>query len=253
MFRPRHMRVAVAGLALVVAGCGGGASETGTNPRGQTYLSESVSEQGKPRPLVPGSRVSLQFMADGRLLARAGCNMISGPAKVDGGRLVMVDAAVTDMGCAPALMEQDTWLTKLLTAKPAWRLDGTKLRLTSEATEIVLTAEQDLPLTGTTWKVDTIVHGDVASGSTADASLVFDGKKIKLSTGCNTGSAAYTVTGDKMRVSDVATTLKMCPPDLMAPEQAILAVLDGDLTVKIEGTTLQLTQPSGNGIRLRGN
>src|SRR5262245_14958402 len=44
---------------------------------GRTFLSTTVTEQGKDRALVSGTRVSLTFQ-EGRVGANAGCNSMSG-------------------------------------------------------------------------------------------------------------------------------------------------------------------------------
>jgi heat shock protein HslJ len=245
-------------LGLVVAGCGGGgttqpaSSNAGDELRGQTYLSESVTEQGKPRSLVPGTQIVFRFAEDGRLNVRAGCNTISGPASLTGGKLVLRDYATTEIGCDPARQEQDDWLAGVLKTEPAWRLDGLKLRLTSPTTEMVLTTEENRPLIGTEWFLDTVVDGNMASASPGTATLVFDDTKIKITTGCNSGTAQYQLSGQHITVSNVATTRRACPPEQMRPEKAILGVLDGDLTYEIKGAELKLTK-STSALRLRAH
>jgi heat shock protein HslJ len=42
------------------------------------------------------------------------------------------------MGCADALMAQDEWLTRLLREPLNWRLDGDRLELWNDTTNVVL-------------------------------------------------------------------------------------------------------------------
>jgi heat shock protein HslJ len=261
----RSGRVAVVVLALLaLAGCGD--RSTPTDPgsdrdeplRGRTFLSTAVTESGTARPLVDGTRVSLRFTDDGRLLADAGCNTLSGPVTVAGGRLEVAGMAMTEMACDPARHEQDTWLGKLLEGKPSWRLDGTNLVVASASTELVLAdrevAEPDLALRGTKWTVDTLVDGEVVSSvpATASASLLFEADTVAVSSGCNSGSAGYQVSGESIRFGDLITTDKACDQDATALEQAVQAVLQGEVTATIDSDRLVLTHPSGKGLQLRG-
>jgi heat shock protein HslJ len=239
------MRLAVLALVLVLAGCGN-STAAGSALRGHTYLSDSVTG----RSLAPGTRVSLKFTDDGRLVAGAGCNTMSGPVTVDGDKLVLDDLPMTVIACDQARQGQDKWLYDLLGGNPTWRLDGSTLHITAGSTEIVLSEPKAAGLTGTTWELDTIVDGDLASSTSAKATLEFTGQKVTVFTGCNTGSAQYQMSGQRLHVSTVAITRKACPPDLTQAEQAVLATLDGDVDFKIDGTTLTLTNPSGAGLRL---
>lgn len=259
----RLARVIVASLVLAITGCGARAVESqGPNEqdplRGRTFLSTEVTEAGKPLALLPRTRVSLTFTDDGRLLANAGCNTLTGQVTTGGGVIGVGDGlAQTDLGCEPKRLQQDTWLSKVLNNKPTWRLDGTRLVLRSQETELVLldreVADPDRPLAGTTWAVDTLVDGQVA-GSTpaaATATLRFGKDEVKIFAGCNSGSAGYTPTGDTIRFADAAMTRMACPPDIMRLEAAVLGVLRGEVTVRIQADRLTLTTPSGKGIQLR--
>jgi len=141
----------------VLAGCGdAGAASTGaaaTGPgrtgagdvRGRTFESTRVTEQGAPKAMVPGTSVRLSFTADG-FSADAGCNRLSGPARVEGARLVVAGPLMmTEIGCPPALQEQDLWLRGLVSAGAGLVLDGDRLVLTSGTTTVELTERRPEP------------------------------------------------------------------------------------------------------------
>lgn len=244
--------VVLAGV-LAVAGCGSKqepAAQQQPELQGRAFVAESVSEQGKPKPLAEGTQVTFDFTEDGRLLARAGCNMISGPVATGDGRLTAGNLAITEMGCDRPRHEQDSWLARVIESGPALRFDGAKMTLTGPDTEIVFTAKKDLPLTGTQWQLDTVVTGDLAQSSQSTATLVFAGNKVTVTTECNSGQAGYQTAGDKIVFDGVGLTRKACPDELMQAEQAIAPVLDGEVTFKIKNESLELTHPSGNGLRL---
>jgi heat shock protein HslJ len=170
-------------FALAAGGCGqeripqAGAADSkpnGGEPWGRTFLSTSVSENGQPKALVDGTRITLNFFDDGhRLGAQAGCNQMGGPASFQDGRLVVDDMATTEMGCDPPRHAQDEWLARFLTSKPSWAREAATLTLDNGAVRIVLedreVANPDRPLRGTKWVVDTLVERGAASSVPAGA------------------------------------------------------------------------------------
>ena len=258
----------VLALALLVAGsaCGdgsdaAGASDDSVDPWGRIFLSTEVTEGGADRPLVGGTRVRLRFGDDGRTLgADAGCNQMSGDARITDSRLETDDLAMTEMGCDPDRHAQDQWLAGILTDRPSLRLEGNMLTLTGGETVIRLLdreeAEPDLPLRQTRWVVDTVIENDAASSVPAefDAHVVFtDDHHFTGTTGCNSmGGTATIGPDDTMTISGVATTKKACDPDRMRIEQAVLAVLDGEIGFDIDADRLTFTHPNGRGLGLKG-
>jgi heat shock protein HslJ len=248
-------------LLLMVAGCGERAAQPGgqADPlRGHTFLSTEITVAGSPHELLPGTRVSLHFHDDGRLTAGAGCNTMGGQVDTDGGVLdVGAGLAMTAIGCPADEQKQDAWLGGFLADKVEWRHEGDALTLTSGDTTMVLTdrevADPDRPLTGTTWTVDTILDGETASNSAnaSKAALTFADGTVEIAGGCNTGSAGYTSEGDLIRFENPVMTRMACEPDLMTLEQAVLDVLQGEVTVRIEADRLTLEHPSGRGLGLR--
>jgi len=257
-------------LALVIgaAACGrgqvsqaGAAGPDGSEPWGRTFLSTSVTENGQPKALVAGTRITLNFVADGhRLGAQAGCNQMGGPASFEGERLVAGDLATTEMGCDPPRHAQDEWLARFLTGRPQWSRSGSTLTLEGGTTRIVLedreVADPDRPLRGTKWVVDTIVDRDAASSVPAgvEAVIAFDNEnRFGGNTGCNGmgGSAVVDEAKSTITFSEVITTKMACDDDRMRVERAVVATLDGDVTYRIDADVLRLDAPGGHGLRLR--
>lgn len=210
-------------------------------------MSVFVTENGKSKVLVPGTKIRLGF-SDGRLSASAGCNNLGGDYRVADGRLEVGSMATTEMGCPAKLMDQDQWLATVLGSKPQISLDGNNLVLTSETTEITFLdreqAEPDQPLTGITWGLTTILDADVASSVPAGltATLLFDDKGgFTFDDGCNTGGGQYETGDGTIRFSQVVTTKKACGVDEAGVEAAVLAVLNADgVSYSIDHSTLSL-------------
>lgn len=243
-------------MTVVAAACGGSAGDGGVQGggpaadlAGRQFLSEAVEERGEPRPLVPSTRIFLTFDEAGRNVgASAGCNSFSGPYEVEGNRLVVDQMGGTEMGCDEARHAQDQWLVDLLMSDPNFELDGDRLILTSGATVVSLldreVADPDRSLTGTTWVLDTLVEGEVASTPPAGtrASIAFDDDgTFSIETGCNSGGGRYTLEGDRLTFTSYETTLMACKDEREVLEAHMLGLLQaGGVEVEIEADHLTI-------------
>ena len=222
---------------------------------GRTFLSVGVTDDGEPRPLVPGTRIQLRF--DGpNLGANAGCNHMGGNYRIDGDRIAFTGGGMTEMGCDDARHAQDDWLMTFLGAGPTYQLNGHDLVLTSGATVITLVDEEvanpDRQLTGTTWTLSTIFSGgpDGVAMSIPDgvvATLIFneDGT-VHVSPGCNQGGGSYTVEGDAITFGDITLTLMACGGAQGQVESDVLTVLGaGTVQYAIDAGSLTLETADG--------
>jgi heat shock protein HslJ len=232
------------------AAASGGTSATTEALSGRTFLSTGIDGAD----LAEGSQVRLTFEAT-RIGASAGCNQMSGQYEVVDGALKVGMLAMTEMACEEPLMSQDAWLSGFLDGATA-TLDDTTLTLTKDGTTLTLQDESvvnpDLPLEGTRWVVtSTIANQGVSSvPGTAQASLVFDATSVAVETGCNSGSGGYEATDDVITFGPIATTMKMCVDEgIVALEQSVLAVLQGEVQYEIDGNTLTLDR-DGTGLVL---
>ncbi len=238
--------VAGAGLLLASTGCGN-ESSAGGSLKGNVYLSTAVTEDGKPKRLVPNSRVRLTFTDDGRLIADAGCNSMQSPVDTGGGKLSMDDeVAQTAMGCDAARHAQDGWLVKVLKSEPTWKLEADKLTVATGGTTISLTdrktAEPDLSLDGTKWSLETVISGETAShqAGSEKAWITFNGDRVTGSTGCNELQGKVARGTGTLTFGELATTRRACPGDAGKLEQTLLGNLKGDVSHEIDANRLKL-------------
>ena len=254
-------RVAIAALGLLLlVGCGSRAASGGLNDlRGRTFLSTAVTENGHAKPLVPGTRIRLNFDDEGRRVgANAGCNHMGGEARVENGRLVAGDLAMTAMGCDGGRSEQDAWLAKFLSDKPTIRANGAELVLANNTTEIRLldrtVADPDRPLIGTRWVVESIIDRDTASsipqGAVAHVLLNADGT-FTGNSGCNSMGGGAVIATPTIRFAGVYTTKMACEEGRIRLEQAVLGVLQDTVNYEIVADVLRLRHASGKGLDLR--
>lgn len=99
-------------------GCGG---DPATLLQGDEWVVEDIGGGG----IIDGSRVTLNFGADGRLWGRASCNAYQGDYTLTGEGLSLELSATTMMACAPALMDQESKVFALLARVHTFELDPT--------------------------------------------------------------------------------------------------------------------------------
>jgi heat shock protein HslJ len=254
----RMIAVAGAGLLLMLAGCGN-ESSAGGSLKGKTYLSTAVTEDGKPKQLVPNSRVRLTFSDDGRLIADASCNSTQSSVDTSNGKLSLgKELATTAMGCDQPRHAQDAWLTKILLSEPTWKLEGDRLTVTSGGTTISLTdrktVEPDLALDGTKWSLETVISGETASHQAGSEKvwITLNGDRVTGSTGCNDLQGKVARDTGKLTFGEIATTRRACPGDAGKLEQTLLTTLKGDVTYEVDSNRLKLRTASANGLDFTG-
>jgi heat shock protein HslJ len=247
----RMIALAAAGLLLALTACGN-ESEAGASPTGKSYLSTAVTEDGKPKQLAPNTRVRLQFTDDGRLVADVGCNSMQSKVSTSGGKLTLKGELVsTAMGCPGLQQGQDAWLSKILSSKPTWKLDGSKLDVTAGSTTISLvdreTAQPDVALDGTRWTLDSVVSGDSVGhiAGSEKAWLTLNGERVTGSTGCNDFQGMVARSPGKLTFGELATTRRACTGGAATIENTLLNGLTGEVTYQVDTSTLKLRKPTG--------
>jgi heat shock protein HslJ len=258
------MRVTLSSLGvimLVAAGCGANDDVSGSGHDelvGRTFISQSVTDEGEPRPLVDDTVIRLSFNDDGSVSAHAGCNhLFADVVSLSEGTITVTGVGSTEMGCLGALHDQDAWLSSLIGSNPGWTLAGDTLTLTSAGTQIVLldrvVADPDRPFVGTRWIVDTLIEGDTASSvpTEAVAELWFtaDGR-VEGSGGCNEIWGSYEVARSTITFRELAQTDMECDTEAMELEHAVSAALAGTVEFDITARRLTLTNSDGLGLGL---
>ena len=98
---------------------------------------------------------------------------------------------------------------------------------------------------GKTWRLTALADQPLAAIEPERApSLSLDGatKRASGSAGCNRFSGTYELSGNSLRFGPLATTRMMCPPEIMAVEDAMLKALAGELAWSLQDGTLALTR-----------
>ena len=158
------------------------------------------------------------------------------------------------MACEePLLRLETTYIAALAEVGSSQVVDeGAGLVLAGGETTLTYTAERPVALEGTAWRVDAIgIGGDAVSSTIAGAAadLLFEAGQVSGSTGCNRLMGSYTVEGSgpvgSISFADIATTMKLCEPDVAEQERVILMALDTAAGYSIEGSTMSLADAGG--------
>ncbi|NIK56566.1 META domain-containing protein [Kribbella shirazensis] len=239
---------------LALSACGQEAatgSEPSTSLAGRTFLSTSVTEHGKPRP---DTQVQLEFTTTGRMSWNAGCNTSETKVSTADGRISLgKQITSTLIGCMGRAEDQDRWIGSVLAANPAWKLDGDKLVLTTDSTTISMVDKQTVKptpaLDGTKWTLSTIVSGDTVGhyAGSEKVWLTLNGERVTGSTGCNEFQGTVARSPGKLTFGELATTRRACTGNAATLESVLLKGLRGEVTYRIDGSTLQ-TRSSGAGL-----
>ncbi len=99
------------------------------------------------------------------------------------------------------------------------------------------------PLDGSGWNLE-VAGLDVLGAEAVVATISFSSPKVSGSSGCNSFTGSYTVSGDKLTLGQLASTQKACGPVETAVETAVLTRLGKVAGYKVAGDTLTLTDAS---------
>lgn len=193
--------------------------------------------------------------AKGRATGSFGCNRFTAETRTDGDTITVRQATTTAMGCEKDAERFEGAMSRAFSGELTAAVTGRNLTLTTATGDsIALTSEPPAPLTGTTWTVISLVSGTTSSslpeGTERKAWLTFgeDGS-VRGGLGCNSFRGTAEVTGSTLTFGPAGGTKMMCPDPGMKLERALLAILDGRTTYRIDHRTLSLTAPNGEGLR----
>jgi heat shock protein HslJ len=245
----------VLAAALLVTGCGD--LSTGGSFEGRTYVSDQVERDGQPQELVQGTQLTLSFIDDG-ITASAGCNRFSGSGGIVDGRLVIENLAETEMGCDPALLEQEQWWAGLLVSQPAAQVGDRALTLVGADGTVGMVALEtipDAPLEETQWTLDTVVMHDAASSvpaGTVSTLLISDGTLRVIIDDCRATETPVDIAPASLTVAGDAFDTSECRDGAAFVDRAVSAVFGaGEVPYVIEGDVLRLSGPFGWGLGYR--
>jgi len=202
-----------AGL-IVISACSSSTTQQGAQRDLTGTMWDVTTFMGQD--LVPGSTITIEFAADGKLSGSSGCNRYAGAYKTDGDTiLISSPLASTMMACSQEVMDQETAYLKALGDVRTFSATNDQLTLKdASGKELMLYKVQSQDLAGTSWEVIGYNNGkqavtSVLAGSTLTAEFGKDGV-LSGKGGCNDYNGPYVVTGNKIKIGPILSTRIAC-------------------------------------------
>lgn len=241
-----RIQAVLLGALLLLTACSGTPSNT-PQLNGTSWIVSSIAGA----PTLSNHQPTLAF-ADGRVSGSTGCNTISGAYTQSGDGVTFSPLAMTQMACAQSLMSQETALLTALNKVARANGNTTKVRLLNAAGETLLTLTtppppSPAPLTGTRWKLESIIEGTTASSLVAGTSVTLTlNTKAGSYSGhaCNNFGGDVSVTGDSIAFGVPHSTKMACPAEELTQENEVLSILPHVTTWMVQGDTLTLIAPT---------
>ena len=233
-------------LAVLVAACSAGSSPSPSAVAPAGLLGSWVLVEGTGPGgdvvIVDGYRITLEIEGP-EVGGTSACNHYFGRIAVVGDALRVDELGGTEMACEPAVMASESAYWVALGAVIRWTRDGDSLTLTgpdATLTYELLEPVPDAAMVDTVWVLDTLISGDAASSVEARTTLELgsDGT-LAGSTGCRDLTGRYVINGDQVVVTDLAAHGE-CSAELTGQDDHVISVLEGEFTVRVEGSRLTL-------------
>jgi heat shock protein HslJ len=255
------MRRSLILLCLILAACGSPAASPSSgssgDPEGSWQLASGATDAG-PVPIVADHPITLTVEGSS-IGGSAACNGYGGKIEPTGGGIRITDLAWTAMACMPdEVMAAEAAYTEALAAVTAIRFEGDQLVLEGAGIELRFDALPEPPtaeLVDTTWVLDTLFVGDVATapmGEPATLELRSDGT-FSGSTGCRPFDGQWVEAGEQLMATTFAMGDVACPAELADQDSHVVSVIGDGFVPSIEGQLLTLLDPGGVGLVYRAS
>jgi len=257
------MRSALALLALVLAACGSDAvmatpsAPAGGDPLGAWQLVEATVD-GRALDLLEDHPVTAVVEASS-IAGTSACNQYGGRIELTGGGIRIDELGGTAMGCAPGevMILEQAYLAALGRVR-AIEVIGERLVLRGNGVDLRFDRQAEAPvadLVGTTWTLETLFVGDVASppaGEPATLEVRADGT-FSGSTGCRTFTGRWIAFGAQITAPELRMGETECPAELWEQDSHVVSVIGDGFVPSVEGDLLTLLDPGGVGLVYRAS
>lgn len=220
---------------------------------GTTWVLEAyLDSQGVLASVLPGTEASARFENE-QVNGNASCNSYFGTYRFHGDNKISVDiGGMTEMYCMPEeRMAQESDFLAALDKAASYVIAEDTLQIEDISGQeiLIFSVLEPTPLVGTLWQLSGYNNGkggfaSMLAGTEITAVFAEDGK-LGGSAGCNNYATSYEISGAFISVGPVASTMMMCPEDIMEQEGAYLAALESATTYAIEGKQLSLLNSEG--------
>lgn len=229
---------------------------------GTRWVATTMFIGGAEVQFVNNARPTIDFNNDGRSFGGStGCNSYFGEYTIGGGTISFGDMGMTEIACDEPLMTQESHVMAVLVEASIYSVEdgiltigeigGSALQYEDRAI-----AFPDAELAGTQWIGDTIIRGDAATTLVpgSEVTLFIDAAQ-SVATGaasCNLFTANVEWDATQITFAPYGLTERFCVADgVMEQEDVVVAILQGEMRVEIDGDRLTLSASNGDGIGFR--
>ena len=254
------MRLMAIVMVLLAAGCGAQGGSPTPEPLGDptgTWQLVAGTSNGAALIVPPDHPITL-ILEPSSMGGTSACNSYGAAFTLVAGGIRMGLIDQTLRGCEDAIQDAETAYLSALRLVTGIRTDRDQLVLEGPGTELRFDALPEPPtadLVGTTWTLDTLFVGDVASapmGEPATLELREDGT-FTGSTGCRTFNGTWIEQGNQI----LATAMDMgeleCAAGLADQDGHVGSVIGDGFVPSIEEGLLTLIDPGGVGLVYRAS
>ena len=196
-------------------------------------------------------------IAGSELSGTAACNGYGAQIEraVTGG-ITIGELGMTAMACEPAVMASESAYTAALSRVDAIELEGERLVLSGPDVRLEFERLPPVPtgeLVGTTWLLESLFVGDVASSPAGDPAtlLVREDGTLDGSTGCRSFTGTWVEGGGQVRATTLAMGDEPCPVELAQQDSHVVSVIGDGFVPSVDADLLTLLDPGGVGLVYR--
>jgi heat shock protein HslJ len=196
------------------------------------------------------NRYLVTFLDGERLAIRADCNRVLGTYTTKGNQLTITPGPSTLAACPPDSLST-VFLEQLRNVR-SYFFKGASLVLEIKFDSGSMTfIASGTGLAGTSWNVVNYNNGKQAVVTLLAKSEIYlnfgTDARVSGNAGCNQYTGGYQSSGDRLTVSTLATTFKLChtPVGVMKQEAQYLAALSKAARFEIAGDTLTIRDAAG--------
>ncbi|HSI99185.1 MAG TPA: META domain-containing protein [Patescibacteria group bacterium] len=255
------MRSSIGLLAIVLAACGSSATSvepsasTDGDPTGAWQLAAAIVD-GQELELLDDHPVTA-VIEGSTIGGRSACNEYGGRIEVAGDGVRIGELGGTAMACGPdeVMALEAAYLAALGRVRAIEVIDG-RLALRGQAVDLRFDPLPEPPvaeLVDTTWVLETVFVGDVASppdGEPATLELRSDGT-FSGSTGCRTFTGRWIESRAQIQAPELRMGETECPAELAGQDSHVVSVIGDGFVPSVEGDLLTLLDPGGVGLVYR--
>jgi len=210
---------------------------------------QSTGASDNPTPVESGLIITAIFTSEGRMSGTSGCNNYVSGYTLKDGQIEIQQPVSTLMACEFG-MEQEAAFQEALGSAETYQIVGSTLEIAYKDGGVLTFTSRNLPLENTLWTLAAMNDSPVDPGIPA-ATVLFDpleepGKGVVGGAAmCNSIRGGYEIKEDALKVEPLATTMMLCPDEVMEAEVTYLDLLENAQTYQVFGQTLIVASEKG--------